>query len=660
MNTFAEAEERLAQTLPGYESRPQQQALARAVEQAFIDNAKVGKEPGEIPTHLIAQAGCGTGKSLGYGIPSILLGRRVIVSVTTKALQDQLSEKDIPFLQENLGVDFRWAVLKGRSNYFCPERALDIADECEPGIVAAMIQASKADGFIGERDSFDFEISDKTWAKVHADSDECSSRNCSQAATCFAQRARARAAEATLVIVNHALFFTDLQIRELTDGYVTMLGEYDFVVFDEAHEVESVATDSLGATITEQSFVSLVTEVRNFAERYADDADVVSESHPQLLGAAKVLFERLETGRLRMASVLKIQNEFVAINEAMRAFRKGVLAIKLEGVDGSVYTRLKQRRDSLLKRTDNLAQKIEAIIAADFAEVVRWVEEERRQFRGEWTTRKVLRSAPIDVGPYLRALLFSQTPTILTSATLEVKGDFDYIAGRLGIDDFSGLDVGTPFDFGTQALTYVPRHLPEPKGDQVRNWETQVVEEIIDLCKASDGRALILFTSTKHMREAYEACHHRMPYNVFMQGQMPQKRLIEEFKSDTHSVLFATRSYFTGVDVQGDSLSLVAIAKMPFPVPTEPMTEARCEIIKANGGNDFSDYTIPVMSLILQQGYGRAIRHRNDRAVVAILDPRLVTKGYGKQILKDLPPAPLATNIEEVQAFFARAAAEAL
>lgn len=651
MQTFAEAEVRLAETLPGYESRPQQQRLAEAVEQTFAENG-----PTDIPRHLIAQAGCGTGKSLGYGIPSILLGKRVIISVTTKALQDQLSEKDIPFLQENLGVPFSWAVLKGRSNYFCPERAADQADELGP-VVGQLLEASKVDGFTGERDSFPFQIEDRVWAAVHADVDECSARECSRELVCFAQRAREYAKHATVVIVNHALFFTDLLIRDLTDGYVSMLDEYDFVVFDEAHEVEDVATNSLGANFTEASFTLLVNQVRSFAERYADNPDeVVALGHQDVFEAVPALWQRLELGRLRLAGVLKIQNELVALNDAMTEFRKGVVKIKLDGVSGDIYTKIKRRKDALLKRTDSLIFRLQDIIAAEFGDVVRWVEEERKQFRGQWVTRKILKSAPIDVAPYLSRMLFEVTPCILTSATLEVNGGFDYIAGRLGIEHFDSLDVGTPFDFSKQALTYVPRHLPEPVRDQVRNWETQVNEEIIDLCKASNGRALILFTSTKHMRSAFEACEKRIPHTVFVQGQMPQKRLVEAFRDDTHSVLFATRSYFTGVDIQGDSLSLVAIAKMPFPVPTEPMTEARCEVIKANGGNDFSEYTIPVMSLILQQGYGRLIRHRNDRGVVAILDPRLITKGYGKKILHDLPGAPVATSLDEVEAFFARAA----
>jgi ATP-dependent DNA helicase DinG len=243
---------------------------------------------------------------------------------------------------------------------------------------------------------------------------------------------------------------------------------------------------------------------------------------------------------------------------------------------------------------------------------------------------------------------------ILTSATLAVKGSMRYIASRLGIDSFTPLDVGTPFDFAHQARIYVPVTLPEPKGSKVEMWEAQATQEIVDLIKVSEGRALVLFTSIKHMRAAFASVKIQLGdrYAMKMQGQEPPKALGAWFVEDNSSVLFGTKSFFTGVDFAGEACSLVIIAKMPFPVPTEPMTEARVEAIEAAGGSGFGDYTIPVMSLVLQQAAGRLIRHRNDRGVVAILDPRIVSKSYGKQILRDLPPMGFTTKIAEVQTFF--------
>lgn len=658
MNTFAEAEARLVETLPGYESRPQQQALAQRVEEFF------SQSPGDDPVHLCGQAGCGCGKSLAYLIPAILnghaTGARTVVSVTTKALQDQLSEKDVPFLEANLGVPFSWAVLKGRANYLCLNRAATYEDgELAPGLLDRLREATQAEGFTGEHGEIPFEVSNTDWSKVCSETEDCGGLDCKDTTTCFAAVARAKAKDSSLVIVNHSLFFTDLLVREMTGGNFSMLDEYDFVVFDEAHEAPDVAADKLGSSFTEQSFTSWVTEVRNWAERYADDADSVKDPHASLLAAVGELWEKLPTpsptqnGRLRAATILELEDEFVALLSSIKEARTALAHAKLENVAGDLYTKAKKRKDKLLARGASLVRRFEETIIADFDDVVRYVETERRQYRGQWVTRKVLNAKPIDVGPYLYEHLFSKTPALLVSATLVASGGFEFVAKRMGLgENYTGIDVGTPFDFGKQAITYIPTHLPEPRGANLRNWETQVGEEIIDLVKASNGRALVLFTSTKHLNETFDAVAHRIPFTTLKQGQMSQKELVNRFKSDHHSVLFATRSYFTGVDVQGDALSMVIIAKMPFPVPSEPMTEARCDLIKKNGGNDFSEYTIPVMSLTLQQGYGRLIRHREDRGVVAILDPRLVTKGYGQKILRDLPPAPVVKGMSGVEEFF--------
>ena len=282
---------------------------------------------------------------------------------------------------------------------------------------------------------------------------------------------------------------------------------------------------------------------------------------------------------------------------------------------------------------------------------VRWTEDEVMR---SGTKRRVMRVAPISVAPLLREGLFGDhvdSTAVLVSATLSVGDSFDYISSRLGIDSAETLDVGTPFDYDTQSRLYVPRHLPDP-GRERDAWSSMAVAEILDLIRASDGRALVLFTSYRSMQAAHSAIAGRLPYKVLMQGQMSNRDLAAAFAEDTHSVLFATRSFMTGVDFQGDTCSLVIVDKLPFPVPTEALTEARTEAIRARGGNDFAEYTIPVMTLVLKQAFGRLIRHRNDRGVVAILDPRLLTKGYGRQIIRSLPQAPLIGSIGEVQQFF--------
>jgi ATP-dependent DNA helicase DinG len=275
--------------------------------------------------------------------------------------------------------------------------------------------------------------------------------------------------------------------------------------------------------------------------------------------------------------------------------------------------------------------------------MVRWVEVERSKRGREFL---VIKTAPIDLAPILRENLFGVVPTVLVSATLSVGNEFGYIAGRLGVDTYRSLDVGTPFDYETQARLYVPgRNWPDP-GKERTAWESYAIEAMHDMVTQAGGGALLLFTSNAAMRKAHRALESRLPFDCLMQGTKANRKLAEEFTSDPNSVLFATRSFFTGVDFQGDTCRLVIIDKLPFPVPSDPIVEARCENIKARGGNDFQEYTIPVMVLTLKQGVGRLIRHRNDRGVMAILDPRLTTKGYGTKILQALPEATRTEQAE--------------
>lgn len=676
MKTFEDAEVRLAESLPGYESRPQQQALAQAVEAVFANPDNFGAPNVPLtPRHLIAQAGCGTGKSLAYLIPTILSGKRSIVSVTTKALQDQLAGKDMPFLEQNLGLTFSWTVLKGRGNYLCLNKA-ETADEADVPMLADLLRIADArkddPNFDGSRESLGIEMTHGQWAKVNSESEECKANECGgkghQVGVCFATDAREHAKDCTIVIVNHALFFTDLSVKARF-GSEGMLGEYDLVVFDEAHEVEEIAGNTLGAQFSEGSFASVCAEIRNYGHRHADDDAEIGPAIANLMAAAQGLFGAIVPGRLRAKEMDDNAQHFGAVFDGIDRLGIALMATKLE--HASDYAKAKRVKDRLRRRMLSLRERFVESITADFDVLVRWCEEETT---GKGEKRKVLKVAPIDVSPFLRKFLFTgdytvpsdpapAVPCILVSATLAVKGSMEYIAGRLGIDTYDELDVGTPFDFPSQARLYVPVHLPEPRGTQTEAWEAQATQEIVDLLRASDGRALVLFTSVKHMKAAFASVQMQLGsrFSMKMQGQQGEttKGLAQWFDTDNHGVLFGTKSFFTGVDFQGETCSLVIVAKMPFPVPTEPMTEARCDAIRAKGGNDFSDYTIPVMSLTLQQAVGRLIRHREDTGVVAILDPRLVTKGYGKQIMRDLPPMGYTASITEVEEFFGPSKREA-
>jgi ATP-dependent DNA helicase DinG len=661
--TNADVEAKMAELIPGYERRLPQVALAELNSQALDQGF-----------HLLAEAGCGTGKSFANLIPSILWTtsgrsadgepRRVVYATATKALQDQITERDLPNLQsffaDQFGINFRWAMLKGRSNYLCANRAraVDPSEVSGLGDIIRLANEHLADqSFSGEKGDFEAilgrEIPFAEWAKVRADSDNCSVHGCSTNKECYATQARLRAADAHIVVVNHAVLFADLLF------FNSLIGRYDVVIFDEAHEAREYARSALGNEFTEGSLRGLLAEARNLVNReYDNHAQALLEAQRDAVGAQTVLFNSLDdlpavksgqtTARLGQADIVLNQDAWADYILAIQVYA-GVLARiapELDTMKSKDMLPYERRLQILKKRSANLAAKVLELVTADFDELVRWVE-----VTGRGTDRKrVINSCPIDVAPWLRENLFSQVTAILTSATLQVSGRFDFVARQLGLDTYRELNVGTPFDFTTQAITFVPS-LPDPSKERVA-FDNAVINEIRSLLSASNGRALVLFTSIKAMRNAYDALADLLPYTCLMQGQAPNKVLAAQFAADTHSVLFATRSFMTGVDFQGETLSLVIIDKLPFPVPTEPLFEAEAEWLERRGGNSFNDLSIPMMSLVMSQAAGRLIRHRSDRGVIACLDPRLCSKGYGKRILKTLPPAPLVRDLGAVKAFF--------
>lgn len=614
MDAFA----RLASIIPDYEHRPEQLALAEAVARALATEE-----------HLLAQAGTGTGKSLGYLLPALDSNRRVVVATATKALQEQLLTKDVPLAAAALGRTVRVAVVKGRQNYLCRKRVEGVqltglgllgGRDAEAGYERLLPWIGSTT--TGDRAELEEEPSASLWAELAVGPDRCLGRRCPHIARCFAEKARQRAGEADLVIANHALYFADLALREHADG-ASVLSEHEAVIFDEAHKLEESAASWLGARIT----VGAVRRLAMDAAQASAEAGVrlPPRAEARVEAAVEALLRQVvpPTGRRRLRELPREQ-ALVLIDE-------------LERIAQALWGR-REELDAVAARARTLANGVATCLEPPTPNLVVWSEP------------ALLAYAPIDVSERLRESLWSAGPTaILVSATLE----HGFVERRLGLDHADRFDAGSPFDFRSQSLLYVPRALREPR-------EESVAEEVEALCRLSRGRALVLTTSYRMLDELAGRLRDRLPYEVLVQGEAPRERLLERFRAETDSVLVATATFWQGVDVAGESLSLLVMDKLPFASPGDPLTEARCERIAEQGGDWFRDYALPVAALQLRQGFGRLVRGHADRGVAAILDPRIYTRSYGEQLIEALPACPLVDDLTEVERFFAEEASSVL
>jgi ATP-dependent DNA helicase DinG len=610
---------RLEQALPGYEPRAEQAALAGAVATSLAG--------GE---HLVAEAGTGTGKSLAYLIPALESGQRVVVSTATKALQEQLLTKDVPVAAAALGRDVRVAVLKGRQNYLC-RHALHGFELLGGQLFACESDAAAFDalrGWIettetGDRAELDAEPRETVWAEIAVGGDRCLGRRCVFAGACFSEAARQRASQAELVVVNHALYFADLGLRSRTD-LPGVLPEHDAVVFDEAHKLEESAAAWLGGRIGGPTLHRLIRD----AERACREASVPFPARA---------VDRVEAAGSRLLAAVAPPGGRRRLREipeepaAALAERLAELAAALAGANDEV--------DAVARRASRLAADTAACLENDDGNRVVWAEPD------------LLAWAPVDVGGALAELLWEDGPTaVLVSATLAAGDEFGFVRERLGLRHARELSVGSPYDFRSQALLYLPRGMPEPAEDGALD---RVVEEVAALCRISAGRALVLTSSYRALEAVAAGVRARIAYDVLVQGEAPRERLLERFRENVASVLVATSTFWQGVDVPGESLSLLVIDKLPFAAPGDPLVEARCERIEALGGDWFREYALPAAVLQLRQGAGRLIRSHADRGVIAILDPRVRTRTYGRAFLESLPPCRLVSEREAVAGFFA-------
>jgi ATP-dependent DNA helicase DinG len=637
----------IAQAHPEYEHRPGQIEMARAVMRAF-----------EEKRHLIVEAGTGTGKTLAYLVPAVaaaLGGRgRVIVSTGTKNLQEQLMEKDIPFLQSILPKKFTATYMKGRNNYLCLNRlgraqASPVLEGLEEVDYFEEVVDWSRGSEIGDRAELsNLPESLSFWRHIDARSESCLGQKCPDFDPCFITRMRNRAQEADIVVVNHHLFFADLSLRN--SMYGSVLPDYTAVILDEAHLIEDIASEYFGSQVSNYQIEDLVRDLGMINIEEADVDREVTKSASRLSRFAENFWMGFRDGRGEEGRYPIIPGTFGGRNREgeITPTALGDLYLVVDGALARVETTLDLLKEkpadveNLIKRIRQVRFDLQFIVTGSDRKFVYWLE---RRNRGVF-----LRASPIDVAGLLQDKLFDEVPTVvLTSATLSSGGNFAFIRDRLGLDTADDLIAESTFDYESQAVLYLPPKMPDPRSPA---WAEAAAAEVIRILRATEGRAFVLSTSLAGMQSLYERVWAEIDYPCFVQGSASKGQLLRTFRETPNAVLFATSSFWQGVDVRGEQLSCVIIDKLPFAVPTDPIVSARQRYIEDTGGSSFHEYSIPQAIIALKQGLGRLIRSTSDRGVLAVLDPRLRTKGYGRIFLQSLPPCRVTSEINDLASIF--------
>lgn len=623
----------IARSLAGFEARAGQLQMARLIQRGFLENV-----------HTIVEAGTGVGKSLAYLVPALRAGARVVISTGTIALQEQLVRKDIPLVTKALGIEARVVLLKGRNHYLCKAKfeKESGARLIAPSLALERLWAWAERTETGDRAELDFTPRSDDWETLDADADDCVGEYCHRFADChfFGRRDAARFAD--VVVVNHALFFLDL----VSGG--ALLPAYDFVILDEAHQAEKYATAALTGTLSPVSVNRMMRKLhRTYAIPGAYDAELDEGMRRLQQTLARVPGDKYPVaandGVSEMLPVLR--ESFYGLENWLHANWQSGLRKPIDN-----ESEAERRRDLALRsvaahvatvdRIEKAAQQASnGAVAADEIEAVAWVE------RGDGDARYEINAAPFQVADFLRASLFARTRSVvLTSATISTNGSFEFLKSSLGVDEAQQLVAPSPFDYAKQARLYVAPPKLNPKAVDFARRAAPLIEEILD---RSGGRAFVLFTSYARLREVYALLRDRIPFPAKVQGDLPRTALLDWFRSTQNAVLFATGTFWEGIDVVGDALSCVVIDRLPFPSPSEPLVAARIAALEAKGRSGFEHYMIPSAIVRLKQGFGRLIRSTTDRGVVALLDGRATSMRYGATIVGALPPA---TRIDDLAA----------
>jgi ATP-dependent DNA helicase DinG len=674
----------LSKTHPAYEFRRGQLQMAQSVEEAIAEKR-----------HLIVEAGTGTGKTLAYLLPVIRSGKRVIISTGTKNLQEQLFHKDVPFLERALFADgdtkLSVCYMKGRNNYLCRKKLYDLTNEPvlsgleeieQFGAIAAWEKTTHT----GDRAELaELPEASALWHKLDARADTCLGQKCKEYDRCFITEMRRRAAESDIVIVNHHLFFADLAIKLEAENApdAGVLPDCGVVIFDEAHELEEIAGNYFGISVSNTRMEELARDIEALLQREKVYTPGISSAIGSLRERSQLFFSLVPAGEGRFSFDSRKEfleengEEYDALNQALR--RIGAELEQLPQKPEEVFT--------VARRAQQLQVQLSFVMEDENPNTVFWIE--RRGFRGAagtsprqgaarsdlkgrgfsraeearfrsgasapgerrlGRTNVFLQATPIEVGQILRECLWSKMETaVLTSATLAVGGGFEYIRQRLGLDHARESIVPSHFDYESQVIFYVPPDLPDPRTPQ---FITQASDRVGRLLEITRGRAFVLFTSHAQMNEIYDRLLGVLDFPILKQGDAPKSALLEEFRITPHAVLFGTSSFWQGVDVQGEQLSCVIIDRLPFAVPSDPVVAARVKAIDNGGGNAFYEYQVPSAVITLKQGFGRLIRSLHDRGLLALLDNRILKKQYGKVFVESLPNYTRTTDLKKVEQFF--------